>query len=267
MAALNEWQMQLGSSGTLLGPGTSYQIESAEGFGRTVRADDFERPAAGGDIIGLDRAASRTVTLTLVVKGNGSPSTALSLYDALAASWNSHRTVENGVGTVDFRFRLPGRDSQVLLAGRPRDIDFDASTLRYGWVRAVARYFCPDARIFSDAERVVTLTYGAANQTLPNAGNHPAPVTWDVEGAATNPALIRSEAARFDLTATVASGAFWRVRTDPHTVTRSTDSASMYSSFAGTWLEVPPGGALFRSTATSPTAGKGIIARYRDTWL
>jgi hypothetical protein len=151
------------------------------------------------------------------------------------------------------------------MGGRPRDIDPALGTLAQAFIKVRASYKAPDPRVYADAERSIEIPIGT-NLTLPNDGDHPAPVWFDVYGAVTNPGLIRNEAARFDLAGAIANGAFFRVRTDARTVTRSSDSANRYQDFSGTFLEVPPGGAVFRAVGTGVGANGKIVATYRDTW-
>lgn len=267
MATLNDYQIQLGDNGVVLGgtnPST-YKLENVEGLERDMRSQDLERVNADGSTQGPDYAVAKTVMMTINIIGS-SPADAMTKYDALAADWAKARGTEGAQVNIPLRFKLPGRPAQRLNVGRPRRLAFDTSQLKYSLVRCVATYYAPDPKIVSDAERVIDLAYGAANATLPNAGNFPAEVMWDVYGDAASPGVIRNESARFDLQTTVAANTFFRVRTWAKTVTRSSDSANMYNTFAGTWLEIPPGGGQFRAVRSSGL-GPYVRATYRDTWL
>lgn len=272
MTALDPWGVQLGDSGIQLGPGTPYVVRKMDGIDRSPRDADVDRSLADGAVMGPDNELPKTVTFELTVEG-ATPAETVENYDALAASWNSTRLPEGGQSTATLRFRLPGRATQRFEGGRPRRLAADWSGVELCAMPVVATYFAPDPHILSDTQHSIDLVIGASNVTLPNVGNHPAAVWWDVYGAITSPGLIRSEADRFDLTGvTIANGVFYRVRTDPRTVTRSSDSANRYQDITGDpedafWLEVPAGGALFRAVGTSPGVNAKIRALYRDTWL
>lgn len=272
MTALDPWGVQLGDSGIQLGPGTPYAVRVMDGIERSIRESDTDRSTADGAVMAPDYALPKTVTFELTVEGS-SPAETVENFDALAEAWNSARLPEGGQSTAALRFRLPGRDTQRLEGGRPRRLVPNWAGVEVCAIPVVATYFAPDPRILSDTQHVVDLVIGASNVTLPNAGNHPASVWWDVYGAITSPGLIRSEADRFDLTGvTIANGTYFRVRTDPRTVTRSSDSANRYQDISGDpedafWLEVPAGGALFRAVGTSPGVNAKIRATYRDCWL
>lgn len=265
MVALNEYQVQIGDSGLLMGPGTPITVKNIEGLvDRDPRTDDTDRVRADGAVLGPDYANPKTVTLTLRIRGT-SAADALATYETIRAAWNSVRLTEGGQATTSLRWRLPGQVARRLEGGRPRRIGLDLSTVATRNLVAVATFYAPDPRELADAQRVIDINYGSA-LTLPNAGNHPASVWWDVYGQATNPALIRDEAARFDLTTAIGPGDFYRLRTDPKTVTRASDAGNLYQVFSGTWLEVPPGGAVFRAVKDSGS-GLRVRATYRDTWL
>lgn len=267
MTALDPWQVRLGDSGLLLDSAAGYRVKSIEGTDRTVRPNDSDRANADGAVMGPDWAEAKTILLTMTIEGDDwDPDDCVAKYDALAADWNSIRGTEGAQGTADLRFRLPGRVTQRFVGGRPRRLGADFSTLALGWLEVVATYYAPDPRLLADEQRVLTLPYGDSADVLPNDGNHPAAVVWDVGGVVTDPGVIRNEAARFDLDGTVATTTFHRVRTDRKTVTRSSDSANMYSEFSGTWLEIPAGGGSFRSVGSG--YGVAVVtATYRDTWL
>lgn len=254
-----QWQIK----DLVMGPGTAYTVGPPEGFGRQVRSSDADRGNGDGSTVGPDYLQPRTIILPITVRGR-TPAEAMQLTQALQARWTARGT-ERQQGTTALIWKHPGLVAQRLEGGRPRDLVPDYGSLALSWVKVLARYYAPDPRIYADAQRVVDVLYGAAAITLPNLGDHPAPVWWDVYGAATNPGLIRSESARFDLTTTIGASDFYRVRTDQRTVTRASDSGNLYQTISGTFLEIPPGGALFRSVKTAG-AGLRIRATYRDTW-
>lgn len=270
MTALDDWQVQLGDSGLLLGPGTVYGVKTIDGLDRAIRERDTDRANADGAVMGPDYAEPKLITVEIMVEG-GTAAAAMENYDALAAAWNSARGSEGAQSTVTLRFRLPGRVAQRLEGGRPRRIAPNLSDLELGFIRAVATYYAPDPRVLSDALHTVNLDYGDTATVIDNDGNHPAAVVWDVHGVVTNPGVIRNEAARFDLTTTVASGTYHRVRTDARRVTRSSDAAEVYAEISGTpaeafWLEIPAGGGSFRAVGSGYGAAQ-VVATYRDTWL
>lgn len=273
MTALADRQVQLGDAGLLIGEGTNYRLASIEGVGRLIRERDSARDMADGDSQGPDFSQSRTVTLEIGIDA-ASDSAAMVLYDALAAAWNSCRGTEGAQSTTPLRWKLPGQAARRLEGGRPRRLEPSFANLGVGQITCLATYKAPDPRMLADdlgtggtGERVIDLVIAAANVTLPNTGNHPAAVVWDVYGALTAAGVIRSEASRFDIAGTIANPTFFRVRTDPKTVTRSSDSANRYADRTGTWLEIPAGGALFRAVGTSPGINAKVRATYRDTWL
>lgn len=254
-----QWQIK----GLLLGPGTPYKIGSVKGLGRQVKSSDADRGNGDGSTTGPDYLQPRTVELAITVRA-ATPAACMTAVQALQSRWTARGT-ERIQGTTPLAWKHPGLPAQRLEGGRPRDFEPNLDTLSLGWVKLLARYYAPDPRVYADAQRVVDVTYGASAVTLPNLGDHPAPVWWDVYGAATNPGLIRSESARFDLITAIGAADFYRVRTDQRTVTRASDSGNLYQTLSGTFLEIPPGGALFRSVKTGG-AGLRIRATYRDTW-
>lgn len=266
MAALTDYQIQLGDDGVILGGVNPpvYKVEAFEGLERGMRGNDQSRPNADGSTLTPDYAEAKNILITLNIIGS-SPADAMAKYDALAANWAKARGPEGAQVNIPLRWKLPGQVTRRLNVGRPRRIAPDLSGIRFSLVKAVATYYAPDPRVLADVERSVTLPYGGVNATLPNDGNHPAAVVYDVQGAVTNPGVIRSEAARFDLTVAIPISTFFRVRTDSRTVTRSTNSANEYPTFSGSWLEIPAGGALFRAVGTG--TGAGVVVTYRDTWL
>lgn len=271
MTALDEYQAQLGDSGILLGRDQDITIMMFEGLDRQPKAADAERENADGAVLAPDYAQSRTVTLTLKIHKD-TPAAAQVVYNTLADAWNSMRGSEGAQNIIPFRWRLPGEVARRLEGGRPRRLAIDPSTLGTRRLIVLATYFAPDPRMLADAQQVIDLDYNDTATTLDNDGNHPAAVEWAVNGAVTNPGVIRNEAARFDLAATISSDVYYMVRTDRKTVTRSSDNANRFQDISGTpaeafWLEVPAGGAGFRSVGTSPGAGKYVRATYRDTWL
>lgn len=262
---LLDYQIKFGDSGLLIGPGTDVTVVNIEGLDRTIRDADDDRPNADGAVLGPDYADKRTVIITMRIRKD-TPSDAMQVYETLAAAWNQCRGSEGAQTTVSMRWKLPWQVARRLEGGRPRRLGLDLSTIASGKLTVIGTYVAPDPRILADAQQVLTLPYGGTATTLPNAGNHPAAVVWDVGGVVTNPGVIRNETDRFDLTGTVATTTFHRVRTDPKTVTRSSDSANMYSEFSGTWLEIPAGGGGFRAVGSGYGSAQ-VTATYRDTWL
>lgn len=259
-----DYQAQIGDSGIVLGAAAGYRIESIEGLGRDSRAIDADRENADGTVPGPEFSPGRLVTITMTITGSTVEET-IERVDALAADWNSIRRSEGVLGTAALHFKLPGRVAQQIPYGRPRRFAPIYRNLALKYVPVLATYYAADPRIYSEVEHVVDLNYGASNVTVPNAGNHPAPVQWDVYGAVTDPGLIRSEAARFDIAGTIGSGTYFRVRSDPKTVVRSSDAANRYQDLTGTFLEIPAAGALFRAVGSTTT--QKIRATYRDTWM
>jgi hypothetical protein len=262
---LSDHQVALSGQITL-GDGTDYHITQITGLDRAIRTVDTDRPNAHGAVQGPDYAPPRNIVIDLNID-KSSASAAVAAYDALAAAWNSTAGTEGAMFSGTLQWKLPGQN-QRRISGRPRRLIPNWEHVESGWIPCVAEFFAPDPRMLSETEHTVDLVIAASNVTIPNAGNHPASVWWDVYGAITSPGVIRSEAARFDLTGiTIADGGYFRVRTDPKTVTRSTDSANRYEDISGTFLEIPAGGALFRAVGTSPGTHAKIRATYRDTWL
>lgn len=278
MAALDEFQAQLGDDGVMMGRGQQVRIVEIDGLTeRAPKSQDTERDNADGAVMGPEFAAARTVILTLKIQA-ATAAAAQQVYDEqLAAGWNSVRTPEGGQATTPFRWRLPGQVARRLEGGRPRRLVIDPATLGTDRLIVTASYYAPDPRMLADAQRVVDLPItapAAANTALDNDGNNPASVWWDVYGAVTGPGLIRNEAQRFDLPdVVIADGVFYRVRTDPRTVTRSSDAAYRYQDITGLpagqtpFLEIPAGGGLFRAVGAAPGVNAKIRATYRDTWL
>lgn len=262
---LTDFQLQIGDDGPILGGDEGYRVEDVEGLGREIRGLDAERENADGAVQGPEYATARTVTITMTITGS-TPEETRERVLALGTVWNQTRRTEGVLGTAALHFKMPGAPAQQIPYGRPRRWAPNWRRLALSYVPVVATYYAPDPRILAEVERVIDLEIGDTNITLPNDGDHPAAVVWDVYGSVSAPGVIRSEASRFDLDAVVSDGAFFRVRSDPHTVVRSTDAANRYQDLTGTFLEIPAGGALFRAVGTGPGSNAKVRATYRDTW-
>ncbi len=262
MTVLEDGQIEF--DGFLLGPGTPYQRVAGPTPGHVVRTSDMPRPAGPGLFLGQDYPDAPPVVVDIRVKGSDLEDVWEKYYD-LAAAWSTRGT-EGFVGSAPLIFKRAGQVQRRYNNGRPRDIVVDDSQAKHGIILASLTFQSEVPFELSDEEHVVDLVHNASNETLPNAGNHAASVQWDVYGQVTDPGVIRSEADRFDMDTAIGNLDYYRVRTDAKTVTRASDSGNLRETFSGTWLEIPAGGALFRTVGTAGSGSVKTRATWRDTW-
>ena len=125
-------------NGLLLGAGTDYLITAWEGFGTPeVRTTDEAREQEDGDWLGADTLGSRTLTLTITVRG-ATPAAATESYAALLRAWS----LGEGANYANLWFQLPGEGPRRAI-GRPRRVAADKSKLISGRIDCVAEFYSP----------------------------------------------------------------------------------------------------------------------------
>lgn len=272
MTALDDFQYQF--NGFTVGDGTDYYVQRVMLPGKKARFSDSDRPDGAGVFFGEEWPAAAEWSLDIRIIGT-TVEDALAQYQTLADAWQSRGT-EGALLSAPLIFKRPGQVQRRTSPGRPRDLLPNTTALRKKKVIDATLIFGAELPFeFSDAEHVTDLVRNGTDVTLDNAGNYPAPVIWDVYGQVTNPGVIRSETDRFDLNTAIGDLDWYRVRTEAKTVTRASDGHSLYQTWvpdsviagSGVWLEIPPGGALFRAVGSTPvSAAVKVRATWRDTW-
>lgn len=265
MTVLDDGQYEF--NGRAVGPGTDYYVQGVAGPGRKVRTSDGDRPDGPGLYLGPEWPAARPIVIDLRIVGTDEAN-AWTKYQALCDSWTLRGT-EGQVGTLPVIFKRPGQDQRRWGNSRVRDIITNTSQLKKLQVIDLSVTFDAETPFeFSDVEHSYDLVYNGSSVTIDNAGNYPAAVTYDVYGLVTDPGVIRSETDRFDLNTAIGNSDFYRVRTDARTITRASDAANLYETWVAgsTWLEIPAGGALFRTIGTGGSGSVKTRMFWRDTW-
>lgn len=258
--------------GLTLGDDTDYYVQRVLTPGHNVRFADAIRPDGPGVFFGEEQPGAADWTLEVRIIGSDAED-ALDKYATLAAGWTS-RSTEGRLLSAPLLIKRPGQVQRQTSPGRPRALRADTSRLRKTHVIDCQLEFGAELPFeFSSVEHTTDLVIDVAdpadNVTLDNAGNYPAPVTWDVYGLVTDPGVIREETDRFDLDTAIGNLDYYRIRTEAKTVTRFSDGHSLYQTWVedSTWLEIPPGGALFRAVGSGSTSGSTKVrATWRDTW-
>lgn len=160
-----DWQIEL--RGTLMGAATGFRITppGIEGLGvPQVKDNDVELDGADGSYATRDYNAGRLVTVAFLVTA-ATQSAALARLRDLNTVWAPATSAD-----LQLHMRLPGWRFKVL--GRPRGVEQDISAARFGVVKALASFFCPDPTIL-----LITVP-GAPGTPVATAGVGSATVTW-----------------------------------------------------------------------------------------
>ncbi len=130
---------------TLMGAGTSYKIgpQGISGLGEpNVKTSDTDLSHDDGTYLGRDYLEPRIITVDFSLVGS-TAAAAGTLLVGLKAIW-----VKSEATDLPLHFQLPGIGKKVV-TGRPRGLVEDTTQIRFGFVRALATFFCGDPTITS----------------------------------------------------------------------------------------------------------------------
>lgn len=276
-----DWTISVGA--LTMGPATSYSIIGLEGLGSPdIRSTDSPRPQQHGDFRGYSTYASRTVTISVLVRGDGD-ATCFANYNALMAAWQL-----GGTADTQLTVQVPGRAAMALLGECRRVAADDLSRLKTGTIAVTLEFYSEYSSLFSAASNDVTVgigtittgrTYsyifpmsygggGAGIQTVNNAGNTEYAPLVKIYGPCTNPIvenITAGKAVSFSIVLGVGD-VLW-VDMDSRTVllggTASRRSALLPGSAFWT---LGAGANQIRFTATSGPGSYAVVTA-RDAWV
>lgn len=136
-----DYQLELRT--TLMGAGTSYKIgpQGIAGLGEpNVKTSDTELAHADGSYLGRDYLEPRTITVDFSLVAS-TPAAAGVLLVNLKTVWAKSEATD-----LALHFRLPGIGKKVV-TGRPRGLVEDTTAIKFGFVRALATFYCGNPTI------------------------------------------------------------------------------------------------------------------------
>lgn len=260
------------------GLGQGVQVLEVDGLEDmpTLRVQDDIRGWQDGQFTGRDFLNGRSITFTLQVMNDS----AASMQTYLAQLKANLLYQSEGTGTL--QFQLPGRGVQRVSARvRRRNVKIDPDYV-YGKTTATVELFCPDPRIYDDAQQGATLTPGATlgrtyNRVYPlvyntpvsgssafasftNAGNVTVFPTITFNGAMVNPRVVNSTTGEFiSLSVTTSAADVIVIDPDMRAITYNGFPARNLLTNDSVWFGFPPGTTTVGIVADTTISGTASI--------
>lgn len=268
------------------GPGQGVQVLSVEGLEDLpqLRVQDDTRGFQDGMFTGRDFLSGRTVVFNLQIM-NDSNATMQTYLAELKANLQFQQS-----GTGVLQMLLPGRAVQRLVARvRRRSIRIDPE-YTYGKALATVEFFCPDPRVYDDAEiliglnptsqvgrpydRIYNLVYttpsGATSSfaTAANAGNVTVFPLFTLTGAMTSPIIVNSTTGQsIPIGLTMSAADTLVIDPDLRSVTYNGLPARNLVSNTAQWFGFPPGNTTIGIIVASAGASAQAQITYRNGYV
>lgn len=267
------------------GLGAGVQILEVQGLEDLpdMRVQDANRGYADGMWTGRDFLSGRTITFKLQIMNNANGTMQQYLSDLKA------NLLYQTTGTGVLQFKLPTRSQQRVVARvRKRALKIDPE-YSYGRSEATVEFFCPDPRIYDDAEIVGALVPGAGlartyNRTynltystplsaftsamdFTNSGNVTVFPKFTMTGSCSNPVIFNTTTGqRLQMSVTLGASDVLVLDTDLRTVTLNGGYARNVLAAGSTWFGFPPG-VTSLGVACVTTSGSSLSVSYRNGYV
>lgn len=263
--------------GLLIGPTTVYTVETEEGLLATpeVRANDKNRVANHGDLMGQDYHGGRRITLTVTLDSTGGTTTEAAIAAFLLRFQISTR---DGFKEYPYVFQRPGKVKMRVWA-RPRRAGFVSNyDVARGLSKGAAELYCTDPRVYADALSTGTITIASAANSQSGSVNHGGlfadgvEPTLQIDGPFTDPIITNvtdgSKAVR--LSCTVAAGQHVLIDTKAKTVLHWNGSVyvSRYEWIRSDsrWFVLVPGTNSLTYNRTGAGTASLLTISWRNAW-
>lgn len=277
------YQVEIGETGLILGPGTQYRVGRTRGlWTRSPEGNDTSKAGEHGSIAGQDRVPSTTLIVETnfgMGLGESNGEEVEDLMEALSGAWKPG---------PDTFLRLCMRDASVRRRfGRCRGFDGDESQMVRGYAEAVCEFVTTDPRSFSDDLHVSTVGFPAMTEgrTYPlvfprvygatgaggtilaeNVGTASVPWTARLNGPLVNPTIEHADQSKtISLVGSIEAGEYVEIDSSLKMVLLN-GTASRYDwvTAGSEWFEITPGANTIRLGGSS---GTGTLDFYwRDGW-
>lgn len=277
---------QVEYGGLRLDGSSGFEVQAIDGLAGypDLRTADLPLLARHGLHPGTDLFGGRTVTLDVVIHS----ATQADFADAVRAL-RAAFTPGGAASPLSFQLEGVADDQPARVNARPRKLDLPLTSDWWaGYAEATVELFCPDPRIYSDAESSLNTTlptsvagltwnltwnlnWGGASTAgsifAVNDGTIDAPATIRVDGPVTNPRVENLAAGKtLELDIVVATGDYLLIDSGARTVLLN-GTASRYSSLTSDseWFDLGPGSneITFRASTTSAAT---LTVSWRSAW-
>lgn len=279
------------------GNGSPYQILTIDGLEDlpVIRNQDDNRGYQDGMWTGRDFLSGRTITMTIIIRGdiNNSMSTNLDIMQRALQPQQS--------GTTPLQFQLPDQSLQYINARvRRRALQINTS-YSSGMATATYEFFCPDPRYYDDIQqstnlinattvagrtynRVYTATatipanpdetgmaYGggsSAANLITNSGWTTTYPTITIQGPCINPKVTDVTAGAFLLIdATLGTNDTLVLNTNLRTVTLNGIARRALLNNSSTWFAAPPGTSYYTFIATGTDSNTSCLVTWYNAFI